>query len=83
MANKQGDEMQWQPIETAPKDGTTVLVYCAADDGFNIIEARWHEFHRWKGEPNSCGWDVCPFEADRSTEVFPSHWMPLPQPPSN
>lgn len=64
---------QWQPIETAPKDGTWVLLYQGEHvfQGywFNIIEG--HE--RWADHSASgCGGYV---------EAMPTHWMPLPPAP--
>jgi hypothetical protein len=58
----------WQPIETAPKDGTIVLVW----DGENMAVADWVEFPYRPGG----GWM-------EGIEVFsdPTHWMPLPEPP--
>jgi hypothetical protein len=61
---------QWQPIETAPKDGTEIL-------GFTRYGKRPDEFEIyvvwWDG-----GW-----EAHGCSTAFaaPSHWMPLPAPP--
>ena len=55
----------WQPIETAPKDGTTVLGY----------EHGWRGTIRyWSGRKN--GWVD---EIDQYCS--PSHWMPLPEAP--
>lgn len=76
---------EWQPIETAPKDGTPVLVY-ATRDGWVAKPARlvasyksgfWQIYGAAGGEPKSSNirdpqWlDV----------VTPTHWMPLPNPP--
>jgi len=58
---------KWQPIETAPMDGTAVLVYAAPWGnlpGFQDI-ASWHK---------EAGWCV-----DELREV--THWMSLPEPP--
>lgn len=64
---------EWQPIETAPEDGTWVFVY-------------------WKGMPVSFypltafnsgdeyGWE--PVLARDFGEIFPTHWMSLPEPPA-
>ncbi len=81
--------MDWQPIETAPKDGTVVDVW--------IDSSRYSDC--WFGRPtHMCGeagkyCDCCPTydgwcdifgyltgEDGRKTES-PSHWMPLPPPP--
>jgi hypothetical protein len=59
----------WQPIETAPKDGTEVLAWRGGRRGI----VRWHE--------NSSYWD----EWHRPTahcRVEPTHWMPLPRTPA-
>jgi hypothetical protein len=56
---------EWQPIETAPRDGTRILVSDA--DGFMIV-AFWF----------ADGWDDGDF---RSGLTWPQYWMPLPPPP--
>lgn len=78
---------QWQPIETAPKDGTVVLV----------TNGKESSFASWLTEDDIQDLD---FEDDDLTEGFyeatdhhkhydvfyfkfdqPTHWMPLPNPP--
>ena len=59
--------MEWQPIETAPKDGTPILGF--ADGKQAIVE--WLEY--WK----LCVWGS--FADDG--KWWPTHWMPLPPPP--
>jgi len=56
---------EWQPIETAPTDGTPVDLWHR--DGFRITEV-W-----WDSE------DEC-WTHYGSDSNF-SHWMPLPEPP--
>lgn len=75
--------MEWQPIETAPKDGTPILVwngpanygYYTAPDQMGT--ARWDRQAFTDGE--MCWWacDCC----DGVTTYNPTHWMPLPEPP--
>ena len=63
----------WRPIETAPQDGSKVLVTGIGDFGWFMTDAKWlhgawHIFH--------------PDEDDYTVEIFnPTHWMPLPPPP--
>jgi hypothetical protein len=57
--------MTWQPIETAPKDGTKVLLFPWGG------EVRIGSY-----DPRSLEWRVI-----RSETAYPSHWMPLPAPP--
>ncbi len=59
---------EWQPIETAPKDGTQVLV---ADAGVWMACAR-----HW---PCNSYWTEDVASALRLNE--PTHWMPLPDHP--
>ena len=74
----------WQPIETAPKDGTKVLVCQATDaDGEPIRGESWGVFVQvaawWGGDDE---WIVyCSLIKDPSVHVEPTHWMPLPEPP--
>lgn len=78
---------EWQSIETAPKDGTTILIgghQLLHAHGFGICTARWQT--KWEAE-NGDGiawWKVedgkfGPYDLRGPS---PTHWMPLPDPPS-
>lgn len=66
---------EWQPIETAPKDGTRILAIVAGrhpDTGEpfipDVVEwdgGRWFSENWW----------------DDNALYSPTHWMPLPNPP--
>lgn len=61
--------MKWEPIETAPKDGTPVLVHECGD----VVIAYWKQsIGKWIGPRDSYG------DADY---MQPDAWMPLPEPP--
>lgn len=67
---------KWQPIETAPKDGTSILLYYP-DSG--VIEGMWYERYggRWSVvsiDQHGCG--CCYDDSDR-----PTAWMAIPEPP--
>lgn len=72
----------WQPIETAPKDGTWILVYSSLAEQPNHFIASWEKFALPEA---ACGseeeidgeWtdQQCVFIPD------PTHWMPLAEPP--
>lgn len=61
---------EWQLIETAPKDGTIVLLARRGIKGC-VFTARYHNglwMDDWLG-------------VDYSNTVYPTHWQPLPAPP--
>jgi len=66
---------EWQPIETAPKDGTRILAYgvCGYEDVAGIATVKWHR-GSWVCDPNEAT------EYDYE-ECKITHWMPLPEPP--
>lgn len=66
-------ELKWQPIETAPKDGTAILVY----EGDDIGVVLWRQQAFTNGEMEWCAQDCC----DGVTIYKPTHWMPLPKRP--
>ena len=67
-------EMGWQLIETAPRDGTDVLV-CVT---YNLPDDEW-QTATWVDNWFADGWTRW---ADRIDIPFtPTHWMPLPEPP--
>lgn len=63
----------WLPIETAPKDGTVILVYCG-DYQVPFMENMTH-VARWKDEKWRLYWIFS------HVSLEPTHWMPLPDPP--
>jgi hypothetical protein len=65
-------DRDWQPIETAPKDGTKVLFWSSGTGDWPIC-GRWVD-------PD--GADFSWWGMDKSALGNPTHWMPLPAPPS-
>lgn len=79
--------MEWQPIETAPRDGTVILAYCPEYGMRQTEMGRYREgspgYARWEmGDgPRNYGW-VWIEEKHNSAHTWkPTHWMPLPPPP--
>ena len=69
----------WQLIETAPKDGTRILIAMPRDDG-PVCEAWWAQ--DYEGGPGY--WSTPPSCTGRGYTIlpdYPTHWQPLPEPP--
>ena len=74
--------MKWQPIATAPTD-TPCLVFmpawsCRGHDYPSVITTAIAEF------PGAYGWLLCVAGSgavDRDLFPYPTHWIPLPEPP--
>lgn len=77
--------MSWQPIETAPRDGTLILLAGNAQ----MVSGRWREAIPERNEPFGGGWfwaRAIPamwelVDGTGMTFVSPTHWQPLPEPP--
>lgn len=62
---------EWQPIETVPKDGTTVLFGFAGKKHFSLVY--WNlEREAWFSQNNG----YC-----LSHDLSATHWLPVPPPP--
>jgi len=94
----QGGCMKWQPIETAPKDGTRILLgepRSAISDGIctvgNWIDSLEDGQDYMGHDAGFIDVDYNDFNPSRSfgnpshryTGVQPTHWMPLPDPPED
>lgn len=63
----------WQPIETAPKDGSLILGVSANPEGCIDIVG-------WDSKAG--GWSTGYFDREEYYILRdPTHWMPLPKPP--
>jgi hypothetical protein len=69
--------MTWQPIESAPKDGTRMLLTFGLDDYRPCVGAFRPEIIHDDGY-NETGWVET---YDEAPLAEPTHWMPLPDPP--
>lgn len=65
-ALKKADE--WQPIETAPKDGTQILAFCDPLIGQMVL---FWDTPYWREKANMLG-----------LKNEPTHWKPLHNPPA-
>lgn len=67
---------EWHPIETAPKDGTSIILHIQKHNE-TYYDCKWgpygFETYEWDGE----SYDWSPILSSASL----THWMPLPEPP--
>lgn len=93
--------MSWQPIETAPKDGTEILLFRAAGiyEGrpadARVTSGAWVEWTETAGEYHGttgeylgqsiqdAGASWCSWDGGFTEDAPPTHWMPLPPPPTS
>lgn len=79
--------MSWQPIETAPKDGTNIIL----SNGQSVAQGWWmdepgyirehrDEDGRYLGQDESDGYQGW-MDCDGGMLPDPTHWQPLPPPP--
>lgn len=83
-------ETNWQPIETAPKDGRTLLLgYYNSLGKWRSLHGQWFEqaeMDEWTSDDdgNPAGWYEISVENDDPPNCWatePTHWQPTPRPP--
>ncbi len=65
----------WQPIETAPRDGTEILIATGSYRGGVVVVS-------WYGTAHGQDVHNCFADWDGDSYLDATHWMPLPDPPS-
>ena len=76
MNEGEGAKMEWQPIETAPKDGRDLWLYTENDYPAQFVCSFVDDplaGAYWKYAEELVNNVLC--------EASPTHWMPLPDPP--
>ncbi|MBR8141171.1 hypothetical protein KDW46_02200 [Burkholderia vietnamiensis] len=71
------DREAWQPIETAPKDGTPLVMfarYIHATTSIVVVAAWLETYGMWVNQS---------FSGAPIQQVVPSHWMPRPEFPTS
>ncbi len=63
--------MGWRPIETAPRDGSAILLCEMPYD--------WIAVGKWRGPEHS----PVPWVIESGFQVGATHWMPLPPAPES
>jgi hypothetical protein len=79
--------MKWQPIETAPKDGSDILAY--HEEGIDICRYEERQEDGIDEMGHDGGWFGVRYSAPgrsfgnpkyfREAQGQPTHWMPLPE----
>lgn len=70
---------EWQPISTAPRE-QEVIVYFGPSVGVcsaSLTSPHGDEWECWCVDDGKHG----PFPVRGYNEPYPTHWMPLPEPP--
>jgi len=71
--------MGWQPIETAPKDGTKLLLCSNVNGNYgSFAPCEWSKAGDISSEGFWLWWQASP---EYLTEIHATHWQPLPEPP--
>lgn len=70
---------EWQLIESAPKDGTRILVWI--DPGYITVGYWLTDSHKDRPKP-FWGHELCGSRTSRARKYPPTHWQPLPASPA-
>ena len=78
--------MSWQPIETAPRTGRTLLLgYFNEKGNWRTLRGQWFSAEEieesWEIYDSPEGWYETPVEGEECFFTEPTHWQPLPEPP--
>lgn len=80
------DANGWMPIETAPKDGDAVLLYKPDERrvGEYTLAGYFDEDGPYAGKWVACNGKPLGYFSDweGKDQGYPTHWQPLPKPPT-
>lgn len=71
----------WRPIETAPRDGTAIILYRPTH---NEVATGRYDRNQHARTPRPYWEDMRPYlGVTWMRDNVPTHWMPLPNPPAD
>lgn len=74
--------MEWQPIETIPKDGSRVLLFDGTDVIFGFYANGWRKSERRRILDEHVRGESQGQDGDSADVPYATHWMPLPEAPN-
>jgi hypothetical protein len=69
----------WKPIETAPKDGTMVMLAWRHNGKWVSTPGEWCP--TWYGDPKGACWLGANLDEEYGVPLQPTRWTHLPEPP--
>ncbi|WP_448208140.1 DUF551 domain-containing protein [Azospirillum sp. sgz302134] len=76
---------EWQKIDTAPRDKTSVIVAVPSRDGGHIVGEAYFDPKAYDGSWWWAGTSLDAYHHDPIEECNfgpPTHWQPMPDPPA-
>jgi hypothetical protein len=70
----------WQPIETAPKDGSIIMLYGEYMNTYNCAGKVFSFGYYFFSQKQ---WMCYPSHNEATDHIEPTHWQPLPEPPED
>ena len=70
---------EWQPIETAPRDGTRILLWCNCDKWSRAVIGAF-DIQKYHAKPRPY-WNYGWLGVGWARQNPPRYWQPLPEPP--
>lgn len=74
---------EWRPIETAPRDGSQIVLWRVGGETFDVPPGPHAVIGNWlepNAHDNGC-WNI-PFHDEWAEDGSFAGWMPLPPPPT-
>lgn len=72
---------EWQPIETAPKNGTHLLLFFPHENTIEVGYWDCYYAETGRGYEGCSAWCCSEYQPAAMAFDEPTHWMPLPEPP--
>lgn len=73
--------MEWQPIDSAPKDGTNIIGHGPIRESYYFRDKRFWGKRDTEPRTRQIYMAAGLWQTNGSGHMLATHWMPLPEPP--